>query len=74
MVTLIYEAQVVGGEALRVVETTEVRDFAPDEIPWHDLAVQHRESALRDWVRTQAGHEPRHEPELYVLATRTFWA
>ncbi len=67
VVTLIYEAQVVGGEALPGVETTEVRDFAVDEIPWHELAFSTAESALRDWVRTQAGHEPRHEPELYVL-------
>jgi ADP-ribose pyrophosphatase YjhB (NUDIX family) len=67
VVTLIYEAQVVGGEPLPGVETTEVRDFAPDQIPWDELAFSTAESALRDWVRTQAGHEPRHEPELYVL-------
>jgi hypothetical protein len=67
VVTLIYEAFVVGGEALPGVETTEVADFGPDQIPWSELAFSTTESALRDWVRTQPGHEPRHEPELYVL-------
>ncbi len=67
VVTLIYEAQVVGGEALPGVETTEVRDFAPDEIPWGELAFSTTESALRDWLRLQPGHEPRHEPQLYVV-------
>jgi hypothetical protein len=67
VVTLIYEAFVVGGEALPGVETTEVAAFAPDEIPWSELAFSTTESALHDWVRSQPGHEPRHEPELYVL-------
>jgi len=67
VVTLIYEAHVVGGEALPGVETTEVRGFAPDDIPWQELAFSTTESALRDWVRSQPGHEPRHEPELYVM-------
>ena len=66
VVTLIYEAAVVGGEALPGLETIEVRSFAPDEIPWGDLAFTTAESALRDWVAAQPGHAPRHEPELYV--------
>jgi ADP-ribose pyrophosphatase YjhB (NUDIX family) len=67
VVTLIYEAQVVGGEAEPGVETTEVRGFTPDDLPWDELAFSTTESCLRDWVRTQPGHEPRHEPELYVI-------
>ena len=47
-------------------ETTEVRDFGPDEIPWDDLAFSTVESALRDWVASLPGRGPRHEPELYV--------
>jgi ADP-ribose pyrophosphatase YjhB (NUDIX family) len=66
VVTLVYEASVVGGEALPGVETTEVRGFAPDEIPWDELAFTTTESALRDWVLSVPGHGPRHEPELYV--------
>lgn len=66
VVTLIYEAQVVGGEALPGLESTEVRGFGPDEIPWDELAFSTAESALRDWVASLPGRGPRHEPELWV--------
>jgi len=66
VVTMIYEATVVGGEALPGAETTEVRDFGPDEIPWSELAFTTAESALRDWVASLPGRGPRFEPELYV--------
>ena len=66
VVTLIYEADVVGGAALPGVETTEVRDFGPDEVPWGELAFTTAESALRDWVASLPGRGPRFEPELYV--------
>jgi len=66
VVTLVYEATVVGGQALPGVETTEVRDFGPDEIPWEELAFTTAESALRDWVASLPGRGPRFEPELYV--------
>ncbi len=66
VVTLVYEATVVGGQALPGVETTEVRDFGPDEIPWGELACTTAESALRDWVGSLPGRGPRFEPELYV--------
>jgi ADP-ribose pyrophosphatase YjhB (NUDIX family) len=68
VVTLIYEAIVVGGEPLPGIESLEVRAFAPDEIPWDELAFTTTESALRDWLRTLPGHAPRHEPELYVTS------
>ncbi|HEX6139128.1 MAG TPA: NUDIX hydrolase [Candidatus Limnocylindria bacterium] len=66
VVTLIYEADVVGGEALPGAETLEVRAFGPDEIPWEELAFTTGESALRDWVMSLPGRGPRFEPELYV--------
>jgi len=66
VVTLIYEATVVGGEALPGVETLEVRGFARDEIPWEELAFSTVESALRDWLASLPGGGPRLEPELYV--------
>jgi len=66
VVSIIYEAAVVGGEALPGAETTEVRAFGPDEIPWTELAFTTAESALRDWVASLPGRAPRHEPELYV--------
>lgn len=66
VVTVIYEAQVVGGEPTPGLETTEVRGFAPDEIPWDALAFSTAESALRDWLASLPGHGPHVEPELYV--------
>ncbi len=66
VVTVIFEAQVVGGEPLPGLETSEVRGFGPDEIPWEELAFTTTESALRDWVASLPGREPRHEPELWV--------
>jgi ADP-ribose pyrophosphatase YjhB (NUDIX family) len=66
VVTIIYEAQVVGGTPDPGAETSEVRGFTPDEIPWDALAFSIGESALRDWIRSLPGHAPRHEPDLLV--------
>jgi ADP-ribose pyrophosphatase YjhB (NUDIX family) len=66
IVTIIYEASVVGGSVEPGAETTEVRAFEPDEIPWDELAFTTVESALRDWVATLPGRGPRFAPELYV--------
>ncbi len=66
VVTVIYEAQVVGGEPLPGAESSEVRGFTPEEIPWDALAFSTAESALRDWVASLPGRGPRHEPELWV--------
>jgi ADP-ribose pyrophosphatase YjhB (NUDIX family) len=67
IVTIVYEATVVGGAPQPAAETSEVRDFGPDEIPWGELAFSTVESALRDWVASLPGRGPRYEPELYVL-------
>jgi ADP-ribose pyrophosphatase YjhB (NUDIX family) len=67
VVTIVYEAGIVGGEPRPAAETSEVRDFGPDEIPWDELAFSTVESALRDWVASLPGRGPRFEPELYVL-------
>lgn len=66
IVTIFFEADVVGGRPEPAAETSEVRDFGPDEIPWDELAFTTVETALRDWVASQPGHGPRREPELYV--------
>jgi ADP-ribose pyrophosphatase YjhB (NUDIX family) len=65
-VTIIYEALVVGGDALPGAESLEVRDFGPRDIPWDELAFTTAESALRDWIASLPGGGPRFEPELYV--------
>ena len=66
IVTVVFAADVVGGRPEPAAETTEVRGFEPDEIPWDDLAFTTVESALRDWVASLPGHGPQHEPELWV--------
>ena len=66
IVTLVFAADVVGGRPEPASETSEVRDFGPDEIPWDELAFTTVESALRDWVASLPGRGPRHEPELWV--------
>ena len=66
IVTVVFAADVVGGRPEPAAETTEVRGFDPDEIPWDELAFTTVESALRDWVASLPGRGPRHEPELWV--------
>ena len=66
IITVVYEASVVGGRPEPAAETSEVRAFTPDEIPWDELAFSTVESALRDWVAALPGRGPRFEPELYV--------
>ena len=67
IITVVYEASVVGGRPEPAAETSEVRAFTPDEIPWDELAFSTVESALRDWVASLPGGGPRFEPELYVI-------
>ncbi len=66
IVTVVFEAAVVGGRPEPAAETSEVRAFGVDEIPWPELAFSTVESALRDWVASLPGRGPRFEPELYV--------
>ena len=66
IVTIAFEAAVVGGRPEAAAETSEVRAFGPDEIPWDEIAFTTAESALRDWVASLPGRGPRFEPELYV--------
>jgi ADP-ribose pyrophosphatase YjhB (NUDIX family) len=66
IVTIAFEASVVGGRPEPAAETSEVRAFGPDEIPWNEIAFTTAESALRDWVASLPGRGPRFEPELYV--------
>lgn len=66
IVTIVFAADVVGGRPEPASETSEVRDFGPDEIPWDELAFTTAESALRDWVASLPGRGPRHEPQLWV--------
>jgi ADP-ribose pyrophosphatase YjhB (NUDIX family) len=66
IVTIVYEATVVGGAALPSAETSEVRAFDVDELPWDELAFTTVESALRDWIASLPGRRAARQPELYV--------
>jgi len=66
IVAVVFEAAVIGGRPAPAAETSEVRAFGPDEIPWDELAFSTVESALRDWVASLPGRGRRREPELYV--------
>lgn len=66
IVAIVFEAAVVGGRPEPAAETSELRAFGPDEIPWGELSFSTVESALRDWVASLPGRGPRHEPQLYV--------
>jgi ADP-ribose pyrophosphatase YjhB (NUDIX family) len=50
VVTIAFEARIVGGAAIVTPEALEVRSFAPEEIPWEGIAFNTTLWALRDWL------------------------
>ncbi len=50
VVTLVFEARIVGGEVCETPEALEIRAFAAHSIPWEDVAFKTSYFALRDWV------------------------
>jgi len=50
VVVVAYEARIVGGEPRVTHESLETRAFAPEAIPWPDVAFETSLRALRDWV------------------------
>ena len=50
VVTIAFDARIVGGTAAPTVEALEIRPFAPEEIPWSGLAFRTTMWALRDWL------------------------
>jgi ADP-ribose pyrophosphatase YjhB (NUDIX family) len=50
VVTIAFEARIVGGTAAPTPEALEIRTFAPEEIPWSGLAFRTTMWALRDWL------------------------
>src|SRR6476469_7076052 len=50
VVTIAFEARVVGGTAAATREALEVRAFRPEELPWSGLAFKTTTWALRDWI------------------------
>ena len=51
VVVIVYAAEIVGRQPEAADECLEVRTFAPEEIPWEDLAFESTREALRDYVR-----------------------
>ena len=50
VVVVEFEAQIVGGEQQVTHESLETRTFAPDQIPWQEIAFETSVRAIRDWV------------------------
>lgn len=50
VVTIAFEARIVGGTPAPTPEATEIRAYAPDAIPWSELAFRTTTWALRDWI------------------------
>ena len=57
VVVLAYEARIIGGELRETPEALEVRAFAPEAIPWPEIAFRTTWWALVDWL-------DRHRPDL----------
>jgi len=50
VVVVAYEARIVGGEPRVTHESLETRPFAPEAIPWQQIAFETSVLAIRDWV------------------------
>jgi ADP-ribose pyrophosphatase YjhB (NUDIX family) len=50
VVVLVYEARIVDGEMRTSPEALEVRPFAPEAIPWQEIAFKTTWWALVDWL------------------------
>jgi 8-oxo-dGTP diphosphatase len=50
VVVVAFEARIVGGAPVVTRESLETRPFAPDAIPWSEIAFETSRAALRDWV------------------------
>ncbi|MDO8484024.1 MAG: NUDIX hydrolase [Candidatus Limnocylindrales bacterium] len=50
VVTIVFEARIVGGTAAPTLEATEIVAFAPESIPWPQIAFNTTIWALRDWI------------------------
>jgi ADP-ribose pyrophosphatase YjhB (NUDIX family) len=50
VVTIAFEARIVGGEAAPTPEATEIQAYSPEAIPWAEIAFRTTTWALRDWL------------------------
>lgn len=66
VVTIAFEARVVGGDAHPTPEALEIRRFDPAALPWGDIAFKTTHWALRDWI---ARRRPDLRPPEEIVAT-----
>jgi ADP-ribose pyrophosphatase YjhB (NUDIX family) len=64
VVTIAFEARIVGGSAMPTPEASEVIAFAPERIPWPEIAFKTTMWALSDWL-------VRRRPDLQPPAIRS---
>jgi ADP-ribose pyrophosphatase YjhB (NUDIX family) len=50
VVTIAFEARIIGGTATPTPEALEIVTFAPEAIPWSGIAFKTTTWALRDWI------------------------
>ncbi|HXF75485.1 MAG TPA: NUDIX hydrolase [Methylomirabilota bacterium] len=50
-VIVVYTAEVIGGELSPADESTEAGIFAPENLPWRDLAFESTKDALNDYIK-----------------------
>ena len=51
VVTVVYLAQIVGGDPRAGDEAQEVSLFSAEELPWEELAFRSTRDGLQDWIR-----------------------
>jgi ADP-ribose pyrophosphatase YjhB (NUDIX family) len=56
VIVLVYEARIVGGELRTTPEALEVKAFAPDAVPWPEIAFRTTWWALVDWLALRHPH------------------
>jgi len=64
VVVVAFEARIVGGAPVVTRESLETRPFAPDAIPWSEIAFETSIRALRDWVARVRPDLPPPDPEV----------
>jgi len=50
-VIVVYTAEVIGGTLTAADESTDAAVFAPTDLPWHELAFDSTQDALKDYIR-----------------------
>lgn len=58
IVSIVLRGRVTGGEIRAGKEALEVRWFAPEDIPWQELAYDTTRWALRDWLKSKRNTRP----------------